>query len=74
VLFISRSSSKRQAFHLVLSTHFLDSALQLDITLARHPDVDKVAFTGSTDVGRKIAQYAAESNLKKVSLELVGSK
>jgi aldehyde dehydrogenase (NAD+) len=40
--------------------------------LARHPDVEKVAFTGSTAVGRKISQYAAESNLKRVSLELGG--
>jgi aldehyde dehydrogenase (NAD+) len=40
--------------------------------LARHPDVDKVAFTGSTQVGIKISQYAAESNLKRVSLELGG--
>jgi aldehyde dehydrogenase (NAD+) len=40
--------------------------------LARHPDVDKIAFTGSTAVGHKIHQYAAESNLKKVSLELGG--
>ena len=40
--------------------------------LARHPSVDKVAFTGSTAVGHKIQQYAAESNLKNVSLELGG--
>lgn len=40
--------------------------------LARHPDVDKVAFTGSTAVGKKIHEYAATSNLKKVSLELGG--
>ncbi|KAJ7179236.1 NAD-aldehyde dehydrogenase [Mycena filopes] len=40
--------------------------------LASHPDVDKVAFTGSTAVGRKIMEAAAKSNLKKVSLELGG--
>jgi len=40
--------------------------------LALHMDVTKVAFTGSTKVGRLIQQYAAESNLKKVSLELGG--
>jgi acyl-CoA reductase-like NAD-dependent aldehyde dehydrogenase len=34
--------------------------------------VDKVAFTGSTEVGRKIMAASAESNLKKVSLELGG--
>ena len=39
--------------------------------LGDHPGVDKVAFTGSTDVGKKIAA-AASSNLKKVSLELGG--
>jgi phenylacetaldehyde dehydrogenase len=39
--------------------------------LAAHPDVDKVAFTGSTEVGRLIV-HAAAGNLKKVSLELGG--
>jgi phenylacetaldehyde dehydrogenase len=39
--------------------------------LAAHPGVDKVAFTGSTEVGRLIVQAAA-GNLKKVSLELGG--
>src|SRR6202048_914929 len=39
--------------------------------LAAHPEVDKVAFTGSTEVGKLILQAAA-GNLKKVSLELGG--
>jgi phenylacetaldehyde dehydrogenase len=39
--------------------------------LAAHDDVDKIAFTGSTEVGRKVVQ-AAQGNLKKVSLELGG--
>src|SRR5579864_8777946 len=39
--------------------------------LAAHDDVDKVAFTGSTEVGKLIVQ-AATGNLKKVSLELGG--
>ena len=39
--------------------------------LAAHWDVDKVAFTGSTEVGKLIVQAAA-GNLKKVSLELGG--
>ena len=39
--------------------------------LAAHPDVDKVAFTGSTAVG-KLILAAAAGNLKKVSLELGG--
>ena len=40
--------------------------------LAAHMDVDKVAFTGSTVVGRQIMKAAASSNLKKVTLELGG--
>ncbi|ODQ52036.1 putative aldehyde dehydrogenase-like protein C9E9.09c [Saitoella complicata NRRL Y-17804] len=40
--------------------------------LARHDKVDKVAFTGSTVVGRAIMKASAESNLKKVTLELGG--
>src|ERR1700676_1208007 len=39
--------------------------------LAAHPEVDKVAFTGSTEVG-KLILHAAAGNLKKVSLELGG--
>ena len=39
--------------------------------LAQHDDVDKIAFTGSTEVGRKIL-HASEGNLKRVSLELGG--
>jgi phenylacetaldehyde dehydrogenase len=39
--------------------------------LAAHPDVDKIAFTGSTEVGRLIV-HAATGNLKRVSLELGG--
>src|SRR5256714_7799597 len=39
--------------------------------LASHPDIDKIAFTGSTEVGKLIAKAAAD-NLTKVSLELGG--
>jgi len=39
--------------------------------LVEHPDVDKITFTGSTDVGKGIAVRAA-GNLKRVSLELGG--
>lgn len=39
--------------------------------LADHPDVDKVTFTGSTEVGRQIVRASA-GNLKKVALELGG--
>src|SRR6185295_5700235 len=40
--------------------------------LAEHMDVDKVAFTGSTEVGKLIMQAAGRSNLKRVTLELGG--
>lgn len=39
--------------------------------LVDHPDVDKVAFTGSTEVGKKIKAHAADS-LKRTTLELGG--
>ena len=40
--------------------------------LALHDDVDKITFTGSTAVGKRILQYAGQSNMKKVSLECGG--
>jgi acyl-CoA reductase-like NAD-dependent aldehyde dehydrogenase len=40
--------------------------------IVAHPGIDKVAFTGSTQVGREIMKNAALSNLKRVSLELGG--
>jgi len=40
--------------------------------IANHVDVDKVAFTGSTEVGHLVMEAAARSNLKRVSLELGG--
>jgi len=40
--------------------------------IVSHPNVRKVAFTGSTEVGKIIMKNAADSNLKKVSLELGG--
>jgi len=40
--------------------------------IAKHMKIDKVAFTGSTAVGKLIQQYAAQTNLKKVTLELGG--
>ncbi|MEV8638494.1 aldehyde dehydrogenase family protein [Streptosporangium sp. NPDC051023] len=39
--------------------------------LAEHPDVDKVSFTGSTSVGRKLV-HASAGNLKRLTLELGG--
>lgn len=41
-------------------------------SLARHMDVDKIAFTGSTRTGRALMKASAESNLKRLSLELGG--
>src|SRR4051794_2475705 len=40
--------------------------------ISEHYDVDKVAFTGSTEVGKLIMQAAARTNLKRVTLELGG--
>ena len=40
-------------------------------SIAEHPDIDKVSFTGSTEVGKLILQASA-GNLKRVSLELGG--
>lgn len=40
--------------------------------LVLHDDVDKVAFTGSTEVGKLVKQGAAMSNLKRTTLELGG--
>lgn len=40
--------------------------------ITSHPDIRKVAFTGSTEVGKIIMETAGKTNLKKVSLELGG--
>ena len=40
--------------------------------IGRHHDIDAVAFTGSTEVGRKFLSWSAESNLKRITLELGG--
>jgi gamma-glutamyl-gamma-aminobutyraldehyde dehydrogenase len=40
--------------------------------LGEHPDVDVLTFTGSTAVGRHFLRYAADSNVKRVHLELGG--
>lgn len=40
--------------------------------ISHHMDIDKIAFTGSTEVGKKVIRASAESNMKKVSLELGG--
>lgn len=40
--------------------------------LGRHPDIDAVTFTGSTEVGKLFLRYAGDSNMKRVSLECGG--
>ncbi len=40
--------------------------------MGRHPGIDMISFTGSTDTGRRFLVYAAESNLKKIVLECGG--
>ena len=40
--------------------------------LGKHPDVDMVSFTGSTETGRRFLRYSADSNLKKIVLECGG--
>ncbi len=40
--------------------------------LGKHPDIDMVSFTGSTETGRRFLRYSADSNLKKVVLECGG--
>lgn len=40
--------------------------------LGKHPDIDVVSFTGSTEVGRLFLRYSSESNLKRIVLELGG--
>jgi aldehyde dehydrogenase (NAD+) len=40
--------------------------------IAHHMDIDKVAFTGSTQVGHLVMEAAAKSNLKRITLELGG--
>ena len=48
------------------------SGAVIGAALCRHMDVEMVAFTGSTEVGRALLNYSAESNLKRVILELGG--
>lgn len=40
--------------------------------IGRHPDIDVVSFTGSTEIGRRFLEYSAQSNLKRVTLECGG--
>ncbi len=40
--------------------------------IGRHPDVDMITFTGSTEVGKLFLRYSGESNMKRVALECGG--
>jgi len=40
--------------------------------IGRHPDIDVISFTGSTEIGRRFLEYSAQSNLKRVTLECGG--
>ncbi|WP_458355083.1 aldehyde dehydrogenase family protein [Peribacillus frigoritolerans] len=40
--------------------------------ISRHMDIDKISFTGSTNIGKKLIHDSADSNLKPVTLELGG--
>ncbi|KAJ4257941.1 aldehyde dehydrogenase (NAD(P)(+)) ald5 [Fusarium falciforme] len=65
--FIQQAGFPPGVFNLVTGTGKVAGA-----AITSHMDVDKVAFTGSTVVGRQIMNAAAMSNLKKVTLELGG--
>ncbi|KAL7758395.1 hypothetical protein ACKLNR_012922 [Fusarium oxysporum f. sp. zingiberi] len=65
--FIQQAGFPPGVFNLVTGTGKVAGA-----AITSHMDVDKVAFTGSTVVGRQIMKAAADSNLKKVTLELGG--
>ena len=42
------------------------------VAISAHMDIEKISFTGSTLVGRKVMEAAAKSNLKDTTLELGG--
>ncbi|KAL2683364.1 Aldehyde dehydrogenase [[Neocosmospora] mangrovei] len=65
--FIQQAGFPPGVFNLVTGTGKIAGA-----AITSHMDVDKVAFTGSTVVGRQVMKAAAASNLKKVTLELGG--
>ena len=48
------------------------SGAEVGEAIGLHPDIDSLAFTGSTQTGRKLLEYSAQSNLKQINLELGG--
>lgn len=51
----------------------LHGGVELAAALTAHPKIDKISFTGSQAVGRRVLTSSANSNLKKVTLELGGA-
>lgn len=52
--------------------NILNGWVEAGEAICRHMQVDKIAFTGSTATGKRIVEMSAQSNLKKVTLELGG--
>ncbi len=48
------------------------SGSKIGKAIGLHQDIGAISFTGATEIGRSVLQYAAESNLKRVTLELGG--
>ena len=48
------------------------SGSKVGMAIGMHMDVDGIGFTGSTEVGKQLMQYAGQSNLKRLGLELGG--
>ncbi|MCE2492077.1 MAG: aldehyde dehydrogenase [Alphaproteobacteria bacterium] len=48
------------------------SGTKVGMTMGLHMDIDGIGFTGSTEVGKQLMQYAGQSNLKRLGLELGG--
>ena len=61
-----------RAFRPACSTSCRDSGSTAGEALALHMDVDCVAFTGSTRIGRRMLEYSGQSNMKRVWLECGG--
>ena len=66
------NSGKKRLFHADLVTRKLVKIRKKNPSLVLFLHYSKVAFTGSTEVGKVIMQAAGASNLKRVSLELGG--
>jgi aldehyde dehydrogenase (NAD+) len=52
--------------------NLVTGGLEAGEAISRHPGIDKISFTGSTSVGKKIVEASGASNLKSVTLELGG--